>query len=298
MKILISGAAGYLGSALLEAFPEKDFLVTGYDLLPNIATTKNNFEVIELGAELEIISRISPDIFIHAGAQTSVQFSQSNPIEDAEKNIISSLNILEAITSISPNTHFIYINSGGAIYGASSNFPIEESEKIAPKSFYGISKLTVESYLNVYENTKGLKWSSLALSNLFGPGNRKGIFYEICKKLQANQLPVINGADASRDYIYIDDVVRAVKMQLMKPSLCRLNISSETETTNLEVFRKIAKFFEKTDVQPIINNPIPGEIFRSSLSNKKAKKILGWEPEVELTVGLEHFVKDFIRNAR
>ena len=296
MKILISGAAGFLGSTLLGTLPKDEYILTGYDLQGRVQSPIINIEWINLGEERHIIAKTQPDIFIHAGAQTSVKFSQENALEDAEKNIVSTLNILEYITTNSPNTHFIYINSGGAIYGANNNFPIKETEIPAPTSFYGVSKLTVENYLKVYGETKGLKWSSLALSNVFGPGNKKGIFYEISKKLYANQPPVINGPDASRDYIYIDDVVGAVHKQIQKPSMCRLNISSGIEVTNIEVFTKLAELYGKANIQPIVGEPILGEIYISALSNERAKEILDWEPKVDFMTGLDKFARNFIQN--
>jgi UDP-glucose 4-epimerase len=296
MNILISGAAGFLGSTLLSMLPKNEYILTGYDLQDRVQSSIINLELIDLGEEWNIIAKSQPDIFIHAGAQTSVKFSQENALQDAEKNIVSTLNILEYITTKSPNTHFIYINSGGAIYGANNNFPIKETDIPVPTSFYGVSKLTVENYLKVYGETKGLKWSSLALSNVFGPGNKKGIFYEISKKLYFNQPPVINGPHASRDYIYIDDVVQAVYKQIQRPSMCRLNISTGIEVTNIEVFTKLAELYGKANIKPIVGEPILGEIYRSALSNERAKEFLDWEPKVDFMTGLDKFARNFIQN--
>ena len=134
----------------------------------------------------------------------------------------------------------------------------------------------------------GIGWSSLALSNCYGPvaEHGKGVIFQFWKAINENRIPDIFGSEVTRDFVYIDDVVAAIQTAVSKPTMKRVNISSGTETSLIEVFNSM-KSILKSDISPNILAPGFGEIRRSSLSNAQAKQILEWEPKTSFQDGLK-----------
>jgi nucleoside-diphosphate-sugar epimerase len=139
----------------------------------------------------------------------------------------------------------------------------------------------------VLSNQSDLRWTSLALSNCFGNVNehRKGVIYSFWKALTSNESPTIFGAEVSRDFIFVDDVIEAIKLAIKTPSMRRVNISSNTEISIGTLYEKISRLLKKRIV-PVVEQPILGEIFKSHLDNRLAKEIWGWEPNFDINEGL------------
>ena len=283
-KVLITGSEGFIGKALARGLNS-----AGYDVvtIDNSESSKSTYKSdIKDRKILEIFSKEKPDLVIHLAAQIDVMQSFKDPIEDLGINGIGTLNILQAAIA-SKVSHFIYINSGGAIYDPLSELPIVESAGIRPLSPYGISKFIGESYVRILCEENGIGWSSLGLSNCYGPisENRKGVIYKFVEGLSRKESPVIYGEDMTRDFIYIDDVVDAITKTFDRPSNCRINISSGLETNILQLFLKIRELLG-SKIEPIIAKPRFGEIQRNSLSNSLALEIIGWRPITSLDEGL------------
>ncbi len=283
-KVLITGSEGFIGKALARGLNS-----AGYDVvtIDNSESSKSTYKSdIKDRKILEIFSKEKPDLVIHLAAQIDVMQSFKDPIEDLGINGIGTLNILQAAIA-SKVSHFIYINSGGAIYDPLSELPIVESAGIRPLSPYGISKFIGESYVRILCEENGIRWSSLGLSNCYGPisENRKGVIYKFVEGLSRKESPVIYGEDMTRDFIYIDDVIDAITKTFDRPSNCRINISSGLETNILQLFLKIRELLG-SKIEPIIAKPRFGEIQRNSLSNSLALEIIGWRPITSLDEGL------------
>jgi UDP-glucose 4-epimerase len=283
-KILITGSEGFIGKALARSLN-----AAGYDVITvdNSGNSKSTYKSdIKDEKILEIFSKEKPDVVIHLAAQIDVMQSFKDPIGDLGINGIGTLNILQAAIA-SKVSHFIYINSGGAIYDPLSELPIAESAGIRPLSPYGISKFIGESYVRILCEENGIGWTSLGLSNCYGPisENKKGVIYKFVEVLSRQEAPVIYGEDMTRDFIYIDDVVDAIIKTLSKPANCRVNISSGIETNILQLFLQIRELLGST-LEPIIAEARFGEIQRNSLSNSLALDVLGWSPTTPLDEGL------------
>lgn len=283
-KILITGSEGFVGKALMPALNSAGY---GVITLDQSDTGDSLYKCdIRDGGLATIFKKESPDIVVHLAAQIDVIKSIKDPILDLEINGIGTLNVLQASIGAGVG-EFIYINSGGAIYDPSSNLPIAESSTIKPLSPYGISKFIGESYVRILCEENGIKWTSLALSNCYGPINinQKGVIYEFAKDILGRTSPVIYGDKVTRDFIFIDDVVQAILLTLGKSNNQRINISSGIETNILQLFIKMRDLLQ-SDIEPIIEEPRFGEIQQNSLSNLLAKEILGWSPQVKLDEGL------------
>jgi UDP-glucose 4-epimerase len=261
-----------------------------YDI--SLSTNKDVRMLPSVESQLKFCSQIEPEVFIHLGAQTDVLAGTIDPNIDASLNIMSTLSMANYISRFQPNCHFIYVNSGGAIYGDSEFQTIDEDYPTAPSSFYGLSKLVGENYVKMFGNIYGLKWSSLALSNVYGPGNPEGIFHAFISALKSDITPTIYGPKSSRDYVHIDDVIRAIIEQTRIVTRCRVHISSGIETSNIEIFEAI-KVVMKKDTFPKIDLPRNGEVIRIALSNKLAHKLLNWKPQIELLDAIPSIVNSY-----
>jgi len=229
---------------------------------------------------------IKPDVVIHLAAQVDVMASFNNPIEDLVTNALGTLNLLEASKAASAE-EFIFIGSGGAIYDSSNEMPVNEDGRILPVSPYGISKYTAESYVRILAESYGLNWTSLALSNCYGDidSHGRGVVFAFCKALTEGSSPQINGPDVTRDFIHVQDVANAVFLSIGKKLNTRINISSNTETSLLDLFTQISKILN-VDIEPKVMSPRDGDVLQSRLDNNRAAKLLGWRPEISLQEGL------------
>ena len=284
--VLVTGSEGFIGRQTVRHMKQLGFVVFTTDLKDS--DEAQNHRVADL-SDINCWSsfqEIFPDIIIHLGAQVDVRDSFLNPTNDLMVNALGTLKLLEYGISKGVK-NFIYINSGGAIYGAGQELPTQESQNDFPISPYGATKLLAESYVRILCSRFNMQWTSLALSNCYGPVNEhgKGVIYEFCKSLDARERSVINGKDVTRDFIYIGDVLRAIEKACAKPVNARINISSNSETSLSQLYAEICNL-KKAPENCIYNEPAPGEVLRSRLDNSLAKELLGWEPTVGLRAGL------------
>jgi UDP-glucose 4-epimerase len=290
-RILLTGAAGFIGTSLTSSLLARGEEVFTTDLLglPSDRHVSCDIQSAELK---DFVERIKPEVIVHLAAQIDVRHSMTDPILDLKVNALGTLNLLDAALG-NGCRNFIYIHSGGAIYDSSSPMPLTEESDVLPASPYGASKLIAEHYVRILCSNKGVNWSSLALSNCYGPINlnKKGVIYEFWRALSADITPHINGPENSRDFIYISDVIEAIEMAIKKPSNSRVNVSSESEITLIDLYNMISDVM-KIDKLPIIGPKIPGEVTRSTLSNKKALELWGWAPRVSISEGLQLSVRN------
>ena len=289
-KILVTGSEGFIGSKLVAAL-EVSADIYRIDIKDSLQS--QNFYNIDLNSPklLDVLGQIKPDVVIHLAAQISVHDSLNDPMTDLMINAAGTLNLVR--TSISAGVkNFCYINSGGAIYDKNSNLPISEDALTHPQSPYGASKLLGEYYVQILCEAAGIGWSSLALSNCYGPVrvHGKGVIYQFWKAISENRVPDIFGSEVTRDFIHREDVITAIEWAIDRPTMSRVNISSGTETNLIEVFNSVKRIM-KSDISPNILEPGFGEIRRSALDNSRAKLILGWEPKIRFQDGLENVLK-------
>ena len=166
--------------------------------------------------------------------------------------------------------------------------PLTERSPERPVSPYGLSKRLGEDYVRVLSAKAGTSWTSLALSNCYGQveDHQRGVIFQFWKALSEERVPTIYGPDVTRDFIHVSDVVAAILKAIENPINTRVNVSSQTEISLLDLYRKIATII-KSEIEPNILSSKSGDVLRSSLSNQKAKELLGWKPLINLESGLE-----------
>ncbi|MBU1148729.1 NAD-dependent epimerase/dehydratase family protein [Patescibacteria group bacterium] len=297
MKIVVTGGAGFIGSHIVDGLVEKGHQITVIDdlssgLQENI-NEKAEFSQLDI-ANKEAISKLfaenSYDLVVHAAAQKNVRYSVDDPQFDAQVNIIGALNILEACRKNGVGK-FIFLSTGGAIYGDTEQRPTEESHPANPISPYGIAKLAVEKYLHYYQVQYQLPYLVLRLANVYGPRQdpkgEAGVVAIFFEKILAGEQPVINGdGQQTRDYVYVGDVVEAVLKGIASSKSGIYNVGRAEEISVNQLFSQIVEISEK-DIEEKHGPALPGEQMTSSLSFAKIKNELGWQPTMDLSAGLK-----------
>lgn len=299
MKVLVTGAAGFIGSYVVQALLEQRFTVVAVDNLStgkqsNLSYDTQFYEIDITNNDLERIFEFErPDYVIHLAAQSSVFESMIKPMEDCQSNLVGTLNILRFSNQY--NVKKCIFASTAAVYGNPTTLPIKEDSKLAPLSFYALSKLSAEKYVQLYEKLFGLKSCILRFSNVYGPLQAGGVITKFLDCIINRKNPVIFGGNQTRDFIYVKDVAAACVQSLIADQTGVFNISSSTEISIQQVYEQLS---ELTDVKskPSYDSLGEGEIVKSILSNKKAIFTFEWEPSYSFVAGLEETIHHYTQS--
>lgn len=305
MKVLVTGGAGFIGSHVVDLYVEHGFEVVIVDDLStgrksNLNPSARFYPLDIRSPQLEeIFEREQPDFVNHHAAQMNVRRSVADPIFDAQVNILGSLNLIECAKRHAIK-RFVYISTGGAVYGEPEYLPCDEAHPINPICQYGASKHTVEHYLYLYQFNYGLPYTVLRYPNVYGPRQdphgEAGVVAIFAGQMLSNQPVVINGDGGQvRDFVYVGDCARANLLALHEaPTHALYNLGSGRGTSVNEIFAKLQAItgFE----QPPLHGPAKvGETRQIYLDATKAQNQLGWSPQVDLDTGLSHTV-DYFRS--
>jgi len=310
MNALVTGGAGFIGSTLVDRLLEEGHNVVVVDNL--VSGKLSNLEAAQakFGDRLTfhnhdirdpetqpLISTARPDVVFHLAAQMDVRVSVADPVYDASVNIIGALNVLEG-ARVGGAQKLVFASSGGTIYGEvpDAALPITEDAPQQPLSPYGISKKAFGDYLFAYSSLHGFQSVGLALGNIFGPrqdphGEAGVVAIFGQRLLNGEPCKVFGDGSATRDYVYVDDVVDAFIRAAAKGS-GTYNIGTSIETSTKQLYFAMAAAVGVKD-EPIHAPARTGELDRSSLDYAKAKAELGWEPRTLVPEGVRH-VLDYI----
>ena len=283
-RVLVTGAFGAIGRALINRLGALDLEVMSTDL---IGSGQNHFAGDIRSKEFsEWVSLIRPKYVIHLAGSVNVLKSFQDPEFDLDVNVKGTLNLLKGLEN-SRECNIVYLNSGGAIYSYDSQSGASEISPCLPISPYGISKLMAENYIRVFFDSRGLGWTSLAVSNCYGNFElfKKGVLYEFYKSLQSGATATLFGHDTTRDFIFVEDVVDAILESMIHPTMCRINISSAAEVRLFDAFQIISQELNVSGKLEILPSR-QGEIERSWLDNSLAFRLLKWRPRVEFREGV------------
>jgi UDP-glucose 4-epimerase len=307
-KILITGCAGFVGSHLYRYLTGKGYEVTGIDnfMFPIRDWHKICGNIIywdvagKFSAEGGVFSALPFkerfDCLIHLAAQISVDYSLEEPWSSLHNNIVGTLNMLEYCRLT--DTPMIYASSC-EVLGSNQypDRPMDESHPCNPASPYGYSKLIGELLCKSYYKTYGLKVNIMRPFNIYGPHQREsdygGAIAKFTRRALNNQPPEIYGDGMqTRDYVYIDDIVRAYELAVNADFKGEpINFGSGREVTINELAELILKLTGRTGLKPVHVKPRPNEVRRSWCNPKRARELLGWEPKVTLEEGLRRYVE-------
>src|SRR5437667_811793 len=219
MNILVTGGAGFIGSQIADKYIGLGHSVI---IVDNMSTGVRDFinplaEFYEMDIRDDGISEVfrkhKIDVINHHAAQIDLRKSVDDPKFDVDVNVVGSINLLQNAVHHKVSK-FIFASTGGAIYGDHDYFPADENHPTRPYAPYGINKLTVEKYLFYYNHVYNLDYTILRYANIYGPRQNPygecGVIAIFTEKVLNGSQPLINGdGEQTRDYVYVDDVVKA-----------------------------------------------------------------------------------------
>lgn len=307
MRILVTGGAGFIGSHVAQAY-----VALGHEVLvlDDLSSGKKEnvpegarFVLCDVGSDTakEAVRTFRPEVVNHHAAQIDVRRSVTDPVYDAQVNIIGTLSLLEACRDAKVRK-ILFASSGGAGYGEPQGAAADESHPLRPVSPYGVAKIAVEMYLHYYRVEHGMDYTALRYANVYGPRQdphgEAGVVAIFCDRLLRGQTAFINGdGEQTRDYVFVSDVARANVAALERGGGMCINIGTGVETSVNALFRALRDLTGSR--QDEIHGPAkPGEQRRSCLDNGLAFAELGWYPEISLEEGLPRTLEFFRQKIR
>lgn len=302
MKILVTGGAGFIGSHVVNKYREEghtvivvDSLVTGQEKNIHPKATFYNCDITSPKL-LEIFQKEKPDVVNHHAAQMNVRLSIEEPMYDAQTNVIGLINVLSCAVETKVK-RFIFISSGGAMYGDAPILPTPEETHPTPLSPYGLAKYIGEQYVQLYHRLYGIPYVILRYANVYGPrqnpqGEAGVIAIFIDNMLSGKNATIFGDGKQTRDYVYVADVVTANSKALISGDNCILNLGTGKEIAVVELHSIIQEILLVSE-KPEFAEKRHGEVFRSALNCTAAKNILGWKATVDLREGVQKTVQWF-----
>ncbi len=332
-KILITGGAGFIGSALVRKLVKnKKYNILNLDKVsyasmikyqPFLKITKNNyqFKKIDITSNklCEIINEFKPDTIFHLAAESHVDNSINNSEVFINSNIIGTYKLLEIVRNFWNKKNFIKKNkcrfihiSTDEVYGflKSGEKKFSETSRYQPSSPYSASKASSDHLVKAWHITYGMPTLITNCTNNFGPFqyNEKLIPMVILNALKNKTIPVYGDGKQVRDWIYVDDHVNALIKVAERGVIGEsYNIGCNNEISNIDLIIKICKIIEKINFKANNNNynykklikfvkDRPGHDFRYALDNNKIKKNLNWDPTNNFNQNLKLTIEWYIYN--
>lgn len=312
--VLVTGAAGFIGSNLTQSLLEKGYRVVGIDNFEDAYDLKfkeahiapfvgnSNFalhrvDVRDLPAMRAIFEEEKPSYIVHLAAKADTRAAVKDPYTYTSVNIDGTLNILELCREYPVEN--LVIASSSSVYGNSSQVPFTEDQTAdRPLSPYGATKRAVELLACTYHHNFNMNITCLRYFNAHGENNRPGMVPYIWteKLLRGEEIEISGDGSRKRDYTYIGDIVRATILAIEKPlGFEVINIGNNTPASLnelLAVFEKVIGTKAKVKSRPSHS----ASVEETYANIDKAKKLLGWEPEVSLEEGIRRLVAWFRAN--
>lgn len=328
MNWLVTGGCGFLGTAFIRSLVEEGgHAVRVIDDL-SVGTREDLSTVCEFeerapeevgamsaGSSVELIkgdildeglarrAARGVDVIIHLAANTGVAPSVEDPRKDCFANVIGTLNYLEAARH-NGVSRFVLASSGAALGEVEP--PLREDVTPRPVSPYGASKLSGEAYCSAYFQTFGVETVALRFGNVYGPlsGHKNSAVAKFIRRAMAGQTLEVYGDGAqTRDFIYVEDLVRAVRLAASTEDVGGevFQIATSAETSVDEMISLLLPALSEAGIKDtgvVKTDPRQGDVRRNYADTSKAHRMLGWKSEVGLEEGLGRTVAWFMDSAK
>ncbi|MBO0459345.1 NAD-dependent epimerase [Enterococcus hulanensis] len=323
MKILVTGAAGFIGSRLIELLDDKNEIVgidnlnDYYDTTLKIArlnklNPKNNFRFLKMNladkdSMLNLFSKENFDIVIHLGAQAGVRYSIENPYAYIDSNIMGMMNILEGARN-NPVQHLIYASSS-SVYGGNEKVPFSTEDSVDhPVSLYAATKKSNELMAHTYSNLFDIPTTGLRFFTVYGPFGRPDMaYFSFTNKIvKGETIEVFNNGDMMRDFTYIDDVVEAIirlipEIPQRNPNWTEkdvseswapyriFNIGNSTPVKLLDFIETIEKHLG-IKAKKVFKTMQPGDVQKTFADVADLERVINFKPTTTIDSGIKKFV--------
>lgn len=305
MNFLITGAAGFLGASLANSLVRDGHQVRGLDDLstgdPQAMDKSVHFTRGDVSDRPKLWTLLqNVDCVYHLAARVSVSESILYPREYNAVNVGGTVSLMEAMRDVGVR-RVIFISSG-AIYGKQARQPLRESVRPFPDSPYAVSKLSSESYVRTIGELWGIETVSLRVFNAYGPGQNLPPSHPpvipnfIKQSVQNGSIVIHSSGEQTRDYVYVDDVVRAMVAAATAPSIDGevINVGSGTETTVRDLARMIVEI-TGSSAEIIYNPRASSGVDRMCADLTLAGEKLGYSPHTMLEEGLQMTIQQDAR---
>lgn len=291
-NVLITGGAGFIGSHIVDLLIQNDYSVFVVDNLSSGSESNLNSAVkfynLDINSEKleDVFAQNKIDYVFHLAAQPSVSSSIKNPTQDATENILGSINVLKFAKKYGVKK--FVTASTAAVYGIPKYLPVDEAHSMECLSFYGISKLTMEKYIQLF----GVDYIIFRLANVYGSRQNAhgeaGVVAIFADKMKNNENIIIDGdGEQTRDFVYVGDIanvfLNAIESEVKNEII---NISTNTSISINKLFEVMSTKYNYNK-KPQYGDERQGDIKHSVLDNKKCLKLFGFVPQTPIENGLK-----------
>jgi len=308
-KILITGAAGFIGYHLCKSLLEDGYKVLGIDNLNDYYDTNlkqarldqlkhfksftfNKVDMADRESLTTSFQSFNPKKIVNLAAQPGVRYSMENPYKYMESNLVGFLNIIELCRNNEVKS-FIYASSS-SVYGGNKKMPFSVEDRVhQPLALYGATKRANELIAHSYSHLYGLRTTGLRYFTVYGPWYRPdmAIFIFTQKIIAGKPIPVFNNGKMRRDFTYIDDVISGTRSAIEKNYKCEIfNLGNSKSESLLELIGIIEKNLgNKAQIEYLPMQP--GDVKESLADIKKSTEKLGYKPITTINKGIPQFIK-------
>jgi UDP-glucose 4-epimerase len=291
MNILIIGSKGFIGHHAAAYFKRQHYKVIGCD----VVTDYEDSDYIQIDATNSdyhfIFENHTIDVCINCSGAASVPLSLQFPLKDFSLNTLNVFKILEAIRTNQPQCRFLNLSSA-AVYGNPESLPIKEDFTPKPLSPYGIHKLQAEQICSEFHTYYNIATCSVRIFSAYGNGLKKQLFWDMYKKFSTGEFVELYGTgNESRDFIHIDDIVKALHLVIQKAAFSgeQINLANGEEYT----IKHVAEVFKK-HLWPGMEIRFNNQVKEGDPLNWRADisilRSMGYQPEVSLETGIQNYI--------
>ena len=294
-KVIVTGGAGFIGSNLSQAFVNAGCETHLIDIDPSFRRTTLPKEAILHEVDIrstDVITLImeGADVVFHTAAIPRVPYSIEHPVETTDQNVTGTVSVLTAAARA--KVRRVVYSASGSAYGVQDTLPLTETMPANPVNPYGLQKYVGELFAKMWADIYGIQTVSLRYFNVYGSGMDPNGAYALAigKFLLARKnnepITIFGDGTITRDFTHVDDVVRANILAMDSPKVGKGEVINIGTGRNVSI-QSLADMFGGE----IVYGPARIEAHDSLADNRRAKKLLGWEPTIKLEDGIEALKK-------